>query len=337
MERFFLGGNTGRGFAGYYTDERERADRVFLIKGGPGTGKSSLMKKIGKKCAERGLDHELWYCSGDPSSLDGVLIKELGVLVTDATVPHATEARLPGLRDCLVDMGQALNGEKLRQRRDEIEKLLNVKKSSYNHAYEHLNRALSYNKKKFAAYSEVADVAAIRREAAIFALRMTDGCVGGDGRGSRDLFTRAITAEGVVGFFDYLVGKRVFRLKASESGVQIFCGTAAELVGNVTRARFPLCPDITEGIFNGAFAVTGDAGVFETAADVIDLSEAEGNAAFACEFYRSREQEEIAYAIKDFAAARNAHAETEKYFVEAMDFGIADELAEDVSRMIFGQ
>lgn len=104
----------------------------------------------------------------------------------------------------------------------------------------------------------------------------------------------------------------------------------------MTRARFPLCPDITEGIFNGAFAVTGDAGVFETAADVIDLSEAEGNAAFACEFYRSREQEEIAYAIKDFAAARNAHAETEKYFVEAMDFGIADELAEDVSRMISG-
>ena len=49
MERFFLGGNTGSGFAGYYTGERERADRVFLIKGGPGTGKSSLMKKIGKK------------------------------------------------------------------------------------------------------------------------------------------------------------------------------------------------------------------------------------------------------------------------------------------------
>ena len=67
MEKFFLGGNTAQGFKGFYGSELARADNVVLLKGAPGTGKSTLIKRLGAECAERGLDHEMWYCSGDPS------------------------------------------------------------------------------------------------------------------------------------------------------------------------------------------------------------------------------------------------------------------------------
>ena len=47
MERFFLGGNTAYGFRGFYDGELARADNVVLLKGAPGTGKSTLIKGIG--------------------------------------------------------------------------------------------------------------------------------------------------------------------------------------------------------------------------------------------------------------------------------------------------
>ena len=46
MERYFLGSNTYKGFYGFYGTETARIGQVYLIKGGAGTGKSSLMKKV---------------------------------------------------------------------------------------------------------------------------------------------------------------------------------------------------------------------------------------------------------------------------------------------------
>lgn len=46
MERYFLGNNSGNGFWNEYDGELKRADKVALIKGGSGTGKSTMMKKL---------------------------------------------------------------------------------------------------------------------------------------------------------------------------------------------------------------------------------------------------------------------------------------------------
>ena len=74
MEKYFIGGNTAYGFRSFYDGELARCENVILMKGAPGTGKSTLLKTIGKECAVRGIDHELWYCSGDPESVDGIYI-----------------------------------------------------------------------------------------------------------------------------------------------------------------------------------------------------------------------------------------------------------------------
>ena len=46
--RFFLGSNTARGFRSYFEQllGPNSGYRLFILKGGPGTGKSSLMKKL---------------------------------------------------------------------------------------------------------------------------------------------------------------------------------------------------------------------------------------------------------------------------------------------------
>jgi ABC-type lipoprotein export system ATPase subunit len=49
--KVFPGGNTSEGFYSYYPFLLEKGTkRIFVIKGGPGVGKSTLMKKIGLKC-----------------------------------------------------------------------------------------------------------------------------------------------------------------------------------------------------------------------------------------------------------------------------------------------
>ena len=69
VTQYFLGGNTVRGFVSFYSGFcRGPEDFLWVIKGGPGCGKSSFMKTIGRAAEEKGLDVEYVLCSGDPES-----------------------------------------------------------------------------------------------------------------------------------------------------------------------------------------------------------------------------------------------------------------------------
>ena len=55
VTQYFLGGNTVRGFVSFYSGFcRGPEDFLWVIKGGPGCGKSSFMKTIGRAAEEKG-------------------------------------------------------------------------------------------------------------------------------------------------------------------------------------------------------------------------------------------------------------------------------------------
>ncbi len=85
-DRFF-GSATVNGSLDYVEDLSEGLKRYF-IKGRPGTGKSTFMKKLANAAADRGFHVERYHCSFDPNSLDMVIIRELSICVFDATPPH---------------------------------------------------------------------------------------------------------------------------------------------------------------------------------------------------------------------------------------------------------
>ena len=87
VRRYFLGANTAKGFFSVYEDfcKPDSGNFLYVIKGGPGCGKSSFMKKIGKAAEDAGLDVEYVLCSADPDSLDGVLIPTWHVGYADGT------------------------------------------------------------------------------------------------------------------------------------------------------------------------------------------------------------------------------------------------------------
>ena len=89
---FYLGANSPGGFYSLYDEllRPEEARSIYILKGGPGCGKSSLMRRVGAAMEEHGLDVEYIVCSGDPDSLDAVVIPALKTALVDGTAPHGT-------------------------------------------------------------------------------------------------------------------------------------------------------------------------------------------------------------------------------------------------------
>ena len=86
--RRFFGTTTVEGTVNFIDDITESIRKRYFIKGRPGTGKSTFLKKLSKALTEKGYDVEEYYCSFDPKSLDMVVSRELSFCVFDSTPPH---------------------------------------------------------------------------------------------------------------------------------------------------------------------------------------------------------------------------------------------------------
>jgi len=66
----------------------QQLEKRLFIKGYPGTGKSSMMKKLAQEAANRGFDVQLVWCGLDANSIDMVILPELKFCIFDSTEPH---------------------------------------------------------------------------------------------------------------------------------------------------------------------------------------------------------------------------------------------------------
>ena len=141
MEKaYFAASNSCDGFKNYYGECFERAERLFIVKGGPGTGKSTLMRRVAEMAEAKGYETERYYCSSDHTSLDGVLFngKDGCVGIIDGTFPHPYTERLPGLREEIVNTGGFWDKKILKCNADRIRKLCAEKGRYYEIAYAYL-------------------------------------------------------------------------------------------------------------------------------------------------------------------------------------------------------
>ncbi len=122
----FLGANTPQGFVSFFDELYNPYENccAYIIKGGPGTGKSTLMKAIVAECEKRGIATEKIYCSADPDSLDGIIVPEIGVSIADGTSPHVIEPKFPGACENIINTGDFWDKDKLYAKADEIRALI---------------------------------------------------------------------------------------------------------------------------------------------------------------------------------------------------------------------
>ena len=154
MESYFLGANTKAGFSSLYGDFPPKGAYLHVLKGGPGTGKSSLLKAIARAARERGFAAEQVLCSGDPESLDGVYIPALRQAWADGTSPHVLEPRLLGVTGDYIDLSAYLILPFSEAEKQELLKLQEQNKACYRLAYDALAACAAMGRSKTAAQED---------------------------------------------------------------------------------------------------------------------------------------------------------------------------------------
>lgn len=144
VSNYFLGANTGKGFRSLYAGfPADKAAFLHVIKGGPGTGKSSFMRAIGRRAEALGMEAEYVLCSGDPDSLDGVYIPALNAAWVDGTAPHIADPAYFAASGDYVNLGQFCRTPLSAQDAEHIKELTQTYREEYRRAYAYLAAALS--------------------------------------------------------------------------------------------------------------------------------------------------------------------------------------------------
>lgn len=197
---YFLGGNTPPGFHSYFNyllGQRE-ANKIYVIKGGPGTGKSTLMKKAAQWAQEHGYDTDHLHCSSDPDSLDGMVIPELGIGMVDGTSPHIVDPKNPGCVDTIIHLGDFWDEASIRMHKEEILRYNTEIQGYYARAYRYLRTAGDF----YAAIAEINRECLDEKYIREYAEELTQGLkpYRSETGQVRKLFLTAISPYGIVGF-----------------------------------------------------------------------------------------------------------------------------------------
>lgn len=332
MKNLFIGSNTPTGFYGFYDEQLETMEQVYILKGGPGTGKSTLLKKLVQRAQDEKMDVEAWHCSGDPYSLDGVHFVERKIAVVDGTSPHSLEANLPALKDNIISLTDHIDKEKLKQNIVEIKKLLNNKKTHFNRAYCQINAAFCNLQAIYEPYIKALNEAKLVQLATSVSHHISsNGTI-------RRQFSTALTPDGFVTFKDHLEDKQIIALKASsQTIVKKFLSILQNMLSGFSAYHCSFEPTKAESLVSGRYAVVPFNDCV-SANDVIELDTALKYAVDDEDFVEEKKlyERSVALAIRNMSDARECHMEIEKFYVAAMDFHKINRISTDLESEIFG-
>ena len=133
---FFLGANSEEGFFSLYDQLLGgRLDDLMILKGGPGCGKSTFMRRVGAAMERAGERIVYINCSGDPDSLDAAIFLDRNAAIVDGTSPHVLEPTYAVASERYVDLTRFYDVDAAKARRAEIIALSDEYRAHYRSAY----------------------------------------------------------------------------------------------------------------------------------------------------------------------------------------------------------
>ena len=118
---FFLGANSEEGFFSLYDQLLGgRLDDLMILKGGPGCGKSTFMRRVGAAMERAGERIVYINCSGDPDSLDAAIFLDRNAAIVDGTSPHVLEPTYAVASERYVDLTRFYDVDAAKAHRAEI-------------------------------------------------------------------------------------------------------------------------------------------------------------------------------------------------------------------------
>lgn len=342
---YFASANTAGGFYSLFGEayDEKKYKAVYILKGGPGTGKSTLMDTIAARAERDGYEFEALLCSSDAGSLDGIIIDALGVAILDGTAPHCHDPFYPGVCGSIINLGAFWNEDELRGHRGEIETLFRDKSAAYTRTYRLLHAAGTARKDVIGAYERATDAAktdvAVRRLLRQLVGRGTDGA-------ETHRFISAYSTIGNVRL-DTLdkLAKTTVTVNSSHGAGYVYMNCLRKASKGMAAVICPdaLLPEYCEAVY------FPDEEVLYKLAD--DEEYEKGDVRVNCSRFVSSEQvrqnrakirfsEKIAEtlieeALSSLSEAGKIHSEIEKIYTPAMDFKGVTETARALEEKIF--
>lgn len=207
---YFPGNNTPEGFFSYYgyiLGQRE-AEKIICIKGGPGTGKSTFMEKVGQRLADSGENIDFLHCSADENSLDGIVVVDKKIAFIDGTSPHVIDPITPGAVDSIINFGEFWNDKKIADYKEDIITYNEECSRWYKLAYNYLAAAKCVYNNLSAVNEEGIEISEIYKLAAdIIAREYKQYDISIKAGNIKRFFATAITPNGTVSYVKSLLGK----------------------------------------------------------------------------------------------------------------------------------
>lgn len=350
VKHFFVCGNTAKGFCNLFCTNIQILNKLFILKGGPGTGKSTLMKKIGKEMELLQYDIEYIHCPSAPDSLDGVLIPKLGVGIVDGTAPHVIEPTVPGAIEEYVNLGVSWDTDKLAAHIPEIKNIQNNIQQCYEKAYSEFAKALQIHDEWEKIYITNMNFHKANQLSAKVTNTLLSGTHFNKTSSIKHRFLGASTPYGAIDFVENItenIEKRYFikgrpgsgkstllkkileRAQSSGVNVEVYhCGFDPDSLDMLLLPELNLC--IFDSTAPHEYFPSRD-GDF-----VIDMYEEliNGN---TDEIYKTelgdikkRYKLYINEGIAYLAKAKEYHDKLEKYYIEATDYNIVDKIHKEI-------
>lgn len=245
----FLGANSGEGFSSLYDQLLSaRLDDLLILKGGPGSGKSSFMRRLAEMLTAAGEEAVFIHCSGDPASLDGVIFPALRTALVDGTSPHILEPDYAVACERYVDLTRFCDVEGVKAHREEIFGSTDAYRAAYREAYRALRAAAAVAAQRRAEVHAAMDFDKLARR--------VDGIIRRELRGKSErqgiihrAFLGGMTHSGGICRFDTLdaLCPRVYALCDSYGlaahGLETLCNAAVSAGENVLLCQDPDRPE----------------------------------------------------------------------------------------------
>ncbi len=263
IRQVFAGAFTGDGYVGFQRELVSSMERIFILEGAVGSGKSTLMQRVAQNMQDRGYDVIQWQSLIDPSSVDAVIIENLDIALIDGTSKYAIIPRFAGVVEEIINLGDYWNQSQLRDHKDEIFALADGISASLASAFVHINSAES-------VYGEYQDGIYVISEIEMksIAQKLAVEIFGSQNLKVRKFFASAITAFGVESYAQDLsaVCGRRFLLNGNGFAVaeilEDLVKVANEKCQNVDLYYNCLCPQKLEMVILPSLSVAVmDAGI----------------------------------------------------------------------------
>ncbi len=351
---FFFGANNKIKYCSLFDDLYNPYEKGthLILKGGPGTGKSTLMKKIAQKLENKGYFVERGYCSADPTSLDVVLAPEINFSVFDGTSPHTFDPTLPGVSEHIVDLGAAWDRKYLKGHINEISELTLSNKAQHKKVADFMKVASQIETRNVLMCAEFTDTEKVERFAKRLANRLIPTKKNVEKGKIHKRFLSAVSPDGIVVQHDSVVAlaENIVTIEDEYSAVspyiaEVVCNFAVDKGYDVYACFCPLfpnhkiehviIPELKTAIFteNSYHYSIDEAGKRIHASRFYDKSAFTNNKEKLA-FFRKTKKELVDEAVRKLSLAKDIHDRLEDYYIKATDFNVINEIGEKILKAI---